>query len=1076
MTLAWTNEQLEAIKARGSNILISAGAGSGKTSVLAARVIDLMQSGISIDSLIILTFTNAAAAEMKAKIKSEILKVDVLKDQLSKLENAQISTFDSFCLGLVKQYHYLLNLPANIEIADKVLFSSIKKRLLDETMDHFYQLNESWFNSVIDQYYDKGDSAFKEALLTLDLGLVMIPYAEEYLADLPKSMFEDETINHHILTYEKRKMDQLQSLQQSIQSVFQEFIASSNDKTIFFAHQMQELYHALLQAKSLDDLLKIPALIHPSLPRKSKAIDEETVAWMRSLFVPIKKQIGQLFKETLALFAPSTLELKSAMLETKSAVFAVVEVLKEYRRRIRAYQFKEHLFDFSDIMHLAIELLRNHPDIAQELRDKTSEIMVDEYQDTNDLQEYLVSLFSRNNVFMVGDAKQSIYGFRDANPENFIKKYHDYSQHIGGKAINLSYNFRSRKEVLQGINQLFIPVMDETLGGVNYQDNQSLLYGNDKYDALPPKPFSYEPQIISYTIPEESTDSTAMMEGKIIAETILNLIETQTSVLNIKNAPTYSHATYKDFCILVDRKSDFEVYESVLTAYGIPCEAISDESFIASTEILTVHQLLRLVKCYLDPEYFLRNFKQAFYGLARSFIYQIPDDDIIQFLMKHQGLSQDTLSILSSIPAIKSMHEQILFLSKSVQTKTIKEWIKELVKTTKIYECIAKLENPANVERKLDFLFAKVSDFRRFSFDDLIQYFDDVYQAKDLDIEYAKMVNPEVNAVKLMTMHKSKGLEFPFCFYPGLHKKFNTQDMNQFVLFDSHYGLVLKAFDQGFKSTVWHELIKQDRLQKLISERIRLFYVALTRAKEKIYLLYNAEPESDVEYLLDDSGYLPTKVRLEYRHYRKMMESVSIAKTWMHPFVSKEPNSFQKQEEDDSSANINIHYETRKIEPVFKQKSSYSKTLTFDFGQTKSSLVETGLKWHDVFEHIDFKNINKSLLSLDHPYKDAILRFIAHSELKNIHQADIRQEYPFMTLDEPPKMGVIDLMLIYDDHVDIIDYKLKNLSDSAYIDQLKGYKMVISPIINKPIYLYLYSILDDVLTPIGENHEPISIR
>jgi len=230
-------------------------------------------------------------------------------------------------------------------------------------------------------------------------------------------------------------------------------------------------------------------------------------------------------KEFDNLFVNSKSDIIKNILETKDTVEALILVLQVYRQKVKAYQFQHHFFDFIDIMHLAIELLVNHEEVKEAIKKQTYEIMVDEYQDTNDLQEYLVTLISHDNVFMVGDAKQSIYGFRNANPQNFIQKYHQYSKNIGGVAIDLTYNFRSRKTVIESINHLFNSLMDETIGGVNYQDNQALQYGNTRYDLPSQQNLTYETEIMAYSLTKEEPLSSAECEANIIAKKILSMID-----------------------------------------------------------------------------------------------------------------------------------------------------------------------------------------------------------------------------------------------------------------------------------------------------------------------------------------------------------------------------------------------------------------------------------------------------------------------------------------------------------------------------------------------------------------------
>jgi len=1068
--MGFTKDQQLAIETQGTNILVAAGAGSGKTTVLSARVIHLLKQGVSIDDLIILTFTNAAAAEMKQRIKENIEKNPDLHFQLPRLENAKISTFDSFCLNLVKQYHYLLDIPESIEIADKILWESLQDKLLVQTLDAFYQSKEDGFIKVIDRFFDKSDETFKIAIRTLSKALKTIPEPMKYLDNLEAMMFSDASINRSIDEFKSMIESELTAFKSMYHQAFIHFESiTEHPKVSNFMTQMQAYFNPLLNAQSFDALiLAFNHLAYPRLPSKSVDFEQEWVDTMKSWFAPLKDKLVSISKYFDHLYVSNTEDIRLAMLETLPSVRSIITVTKQYYQTIQTYQKASQLYDFNDIMHLAISLLINHEDIRLQLKNKTHEIMVDEYQDTNDLQEYLVSLIQNNNVFMVGDAKQSIYGFRDANPENFIRKYHDFSKNHGGVAIPLFDNFRSRKEVLDGINTIFYRLMNESLGGIDYQAGQSLIYKNTRYEQTLSPQMHYEPEIMAYYHDKESPITVAEMEATLMAKTILQMLDQQTRVVELNEGHLSRLASYRDFCILVDRKTDFPIYESILLKYGIPTEAQVDESFVASTEILFITQWLKLMFCYKDETYFKHHFRHAFYGVARSFVYQIDDEAIITLLLNHSFQTWRDLEFLKNNPLWQGIDQSLRTLSNQIDTLTIRQLMTSICEEIHLYESIHRLPNPANVEKKLDFLFSKVASFRRFDFYLLMDYFDEVYQNKDLDIEYSQTMEPNTDAVRLMTMHKAKGLEFPFCFYPGLDKRFNLQEFNQFTLFSSQYGLILKSQDQGFKDTIWHKLYKYERLKKEISERIRLFYVALTRAKEKIFILYNLSNETESFDLEYHEGYLSDSIRMALTKYRQFIEICPSAKAWMHLY---DPTFEQKtiiREPFIVEDTITIPFRYRFIESKKMDLGRFSKKEVFVKDETTLRNLEEGTKLHRIMETIDFSNLEDSLLNLNDEHKQMVIKLINHPVLKDLHRAKIYQEYPFIETNHyQDKKGIIDLLLVYDDHIDIIDYKLRHLEDEAYLSQLEGYRNHLKSVSNLPIYLYLYSLSTHQMTQIG---------
>lgn len=342
--MAFTNEQKQAINSSGTNILISAGAGSGKTTVLSERVIRILSDGIDVDRLIILTFTNAAAAEMKARIKLKIAKNENLKAQISKLDNAKISTFDSFCLGLVKQYHYLLNLPESIEIADKILLSGIKQKLMEATLDTFYIERPDWFVTVVDRFFDRGDLGLIDVLRTLERGLEMIPDADKYLANLPKMMFSDEHLNQSVNEFETIIMESLHECHEQYRILDDELSNSNNDKVVEYREKINNALNQLFAAETIDDILKCYQNVKfPTTPKVSSSMDEGTVEWIKALVQPIKSGFEFIKKQFSSLMVNNTDEIKTALRETKPTIEAIVKILSNYREKLKKYQIDHNL-------------------------------------------------------------------------------------------------------------------------------------------------------------------------------------------------------------------------------------------------------------------------------------------------------------------------------------------------------------------------------------------------------------------------------------------------------------------------------------------------------------------------------------------------------------------------------------------------------------------------------------------------------------------------------------------------------------------------------------------------------------
>ena len=404
MANRWTDEQLDAINLEGNNIIVSAGAGSGKTAVLSERVLRKVKNGIHVDELLILTFTNAAAKEMKDRIRSKLKKENYLKE-VDLIDNAFITTFDSFSLSIVKKYHTILNISKEIEITDNSLLNIEKQRIIDEIFDSYYENSNPYFEKVIHDFCFKDDKELKRLLLKLNDQLDNRYDKDKYLNTYIDTFFNDDKINKDIEKY----FDEIKLLIEKIKHLLSELSLYMDG---VFISKMEDKLSKLLKANNYNDLYDSLDFRLPPLPKDTE--DEAK---------NIKNQISSVIKEIKSLVIyQNEEEIKNEILSTKDNVSIIVELLKEFDYKFREYKLSNNMFSFSDISRMAIEIVENNEDIREELKNEFQEIMIDEYQDTNDIQEYFISFISKNNVYMVGDIKQSIYRFRNANPNLFKEK------------------------------------------------------------------------------------------------------------------------------------------------------------------------------------------------------------------------------------------------------------------------------------------------------------------------------------------------------------------------------------------------------------------------------------------------------------------------------------------------------------------------------------------------------------------------------------------------------------------------------------------------------------------------------
>ena len=459
--MAWTKEQETAIYTEGTNIIVSAGAGSGKTAVLTERVLEKVKKGVSVDNLLILTFTKMAAKEMRERIGSKLLENGFTKE-LSKLDTADITTFDSYALSLVKKYHYYLNVSKDINIIDASVITLYKRKALNDIFEELYNSNDEDFLALIKEYTLKSDKDIFEFILNINNKLDLKTNKGTYLDNYINDRFNETTINKDIEDYVKEIFDIINKIRDYLEYI------DDND-------YLDKLYQVLSPLLDSDDYTTIKENVNVKLPQ-ARGVSDTTKEYKDK----IKKATDSIKDLTIY---KDTEEIKNGILKTKPYVSCIIKIIKILDIKVQKYKEIYNYYEYSDIANLAIKLVKENSQIREEIKNNLNEILIDEYQDTNDVQEEFISHISKNNVYMVGDIKQSIYRFRNANPYIFKNKYDMYSSNNNGMKIDLNKNFRSREEVINNINLMFNHIMDDYLGGASYQREHQMIYGNLMYQG-----------------------------------------------------------------------------------------------------------------------------------------------------------------------------------------------------------------------------------------------------------------------------------------------------------------------------------------------------------------------------------------------------------------------------------------------------------------------------------------------------------------------------------------------------------------------------------------------------------------
>ena len=1028
----FTLEQQKAIDMEGTNILVSAGAGSGKTAVLTERVLRKLKEGTHINELLILTFTNKAALEMKERVRKK-LKENKMLAELDLLDSSYITTFDAYSLALVKKYADVIHLSRNINIAESSILELAKKEILDEIFLDYYDKCPKNFLNLITKFCLKDDKTIKKRIIelnnTLDLKLDKENFIDTYVA----KYYNDEVIDKYIEDYLKL----LQIKKENIINLYEEVRSLTSSK---YLEKLEESFLPFLGANTYEELRRT---IFTSLPRVRTGVDSDSKE--------IRDNLTSLLKEFKDLVIYENLkDIKESIIKTKDYISIILELVKELDKRFTLYKENNNYFTFMDIEKLAISLVRDNEEIKEEVKNSFKEILIDEYQDTNDIQETFINYIAKNNVYMVGDIKQSIYRFRNANPAIFKEKYDNYKKGNSGRVIDLAKNFRSRKEVLDDINLFFSHIMDDYLGEADYNNGHAMVFGNMTYETSAKTTNNNYLDIYTYDAKDKEY-SKLEKEAFIIANDIKEKVNNKYLVYD-KDSDVLREIEYRDFVILLDRATDFVTYKQIFEYLSLPITLYEDEKTSGSTDLYLLKNIFIIAKSIITNT-FDTKFRLAFTSIARSFLFEVTDDEIYNYLENDTYKESRVYKIFKEILSNYEVLTPVTYLEEVLEKLEYTDKLMLIgnvdINSSRMeyfYNLITNLENS-------DFTILEVSD-----------YLEKINDEK-LEIKLA-ISKEDSNSVKIMTIHKSKGLEYPICYFAGFYKDFNKDEYKSNVLFDDTYGIIIDEVDSNNK-LITKTLSLEKLKQKDISEKIRLLYVALTRAREKmIIVMPNIENDKELGNIVSDYD------RLNYTNFAKMVISVSSLFSDKIKEIESIKN-ISKKYLDVKKIETKVNSNTKELEVIpsiyeknLKVKETYHKENSNEMKEIDLKLLEIGRVVHALFERIDFTN-NKLPYVEDDYYKEKLTNFMNSTFMKKYQDYKKYQEYEFVYNNSNKNYhGKIDLLLVGKRNAIIIDYKLKNTKDDAYIQQLNGYKDMISKKLNLETSCYLYSIIDEVFVKI----------
>lgn len=899
MGVSWTTEQQQVIDLRNRNILVSAAAGSGKTAVLVERIVKIITDKnhpVDIDHLLIVTFTNAAAAEMRERIGNAIEKAldeqpgdEHLLRQLTLIHNAQITTIDSFCLYVVRNHFHEIDLEPNFRIGDEGELKLLREDVLGKVLEQNYEEPSEAFSDFVEGYASgRTDAALNEMILQLYEFSRSYPWPEKWL-DSFVGIYRIENRE------ELDRAEWLAPLTQNIRFVLKDCeqllkqalaVTQQDDGPDMYEKAVRsdlEKYESLSKLTSFCELSVALSDIKYDRLASSRGFegDPDKLELVKSLREQAKDVVKKLCKQYFFCSPEMMIE---QLERTEPMLEEVVRLTKQFADEFAAAKRRKNLVDFHDVEHFALQILVDEETekvkkTAEEFRDTFEEIMIDEYQDSNEVQETLLRSISReergeNNIFMVGDVKQSIYRFRLARPELFMKKYDSYSlEESTTQRIDLHKNFRSREEVLTCTNDIFYKIMARSLGNVEY-DAEAALYPGASY----PVSADFIPEILLADSNDELLEGTELsdkktLEAKIVAEEIRHLMKTQP--VTDKATGTLRAARYSDIVILLRSLSGWaDSLVEVLNGNGIPAHTVSSTGYFSTVEVQTVLSMLRLLdnpRQDIPMAAVLRSpmagltdeelavlrledgsvpFHEAVLELAEGLYEEdgqkeISDSEADSEADQKQGRNadgkkEDDIETTAHRKLLK-FYKKYRQLRQLVPDTPIHELIEIILRETGYGHYVAAMPAGSRRTANLNMLLEKAAAYEKTSYKGLfhfVRYIDEL-QKYDVDFGEADMVGENEDVVRIMSIHKSKGLEFPIVIVSGMGKNFNKQDTRSKMVLHPELGIGLDYMDGKLRiksPTIAKKAIaKQIDLENL-GEELRVLYVALTRAKEKLIL------------------------------------------------------------------------------------------------------------------------------------------------------------------------------------------------------------------------------------------------
>ncbi|SHG74068.1 helicase-exonuclease AddAB subunit AddA [Ornithinibacillus halophilus] len=1057
----WTKEQEEAIYTEGSDILVAAAAGSGKTAVLVERIIQKLlkkDNPVDIDSLLVVTFTNKAAQEMRTRVGIALEKAlekdptsNHLKKQLSLLQRASISTLHSFCLDLVKQYAYLLDIDPSFRIAIDMEADLMQQEVIDDLFEEWYAQEgeeQEKFFAVVDRFSsDRSDADVEELVLELYTFAIQNPWPDYWLDSLadvyrvPENWKEDDLTWLSIIKREVRnKLEGIQqeinlalTLSKSIDGPEQYVEALESDLAM-----VEEAYSLLDSWDSLQAFMNSASFV--KLSGKRSECSEEKKTKVKNLRDGYKKRWQSMQSNWFSRNLTNHIE---DMRELAPVIQSLTELVKEFKQRFTKLKKEKAVVDFSDLEHYCLQLLMDDSStmeksvpssVAKGLQSQFSELLVDEYQDTNLVQETLLTMMSDQvgpgNMFMVGDVKQSIYRFRHAEPSLFIKKYKRFAMDDNvAKRIDLARNFRSRELVLIGANYIFRQILDEDLGEIDYDEDAELIYGNKMYDELPYTEPNPELIIIDREKPEEENEKKnedendsseeeenyldlekAQLEARAYAEKIKGWIgqkDKDTLQVFDKELEKQRDVQYRDIVILLRSMTWAPTIVDELKKQGIPVYAELSTGYFDAIEVKIMLSLLKVIDNPRQDIPLASVLKSPIVGLNENELASIRLADrkntYYDALKKYYQENQNPLA--DKVHRFIDMLEQFRLASRQ---GALSELIWDIYRETGYYDFVGGMPGGRQRQANLRALYDRARSYETTSFRGLFRFlrFIERMEERKKDLGAARALSEQEDVVRIMTIHSSKGLEFPIVILGAMDKQFNMMDLKKRYLLHKDLGFGSQYIDPIKRvtyPTIYYDAIKEQKRRELLAEEMRVLYVALTRAKEKLVMIGNvASIDKKIDkwqsMLHHTEWILPAHLRITSKSYLD----------WVGPaLIRHQQSEILRTEELEDAVLDEIRVDPSEWDVTILHGSDLTNLDESNMDDEKE-LREQIDAWKPLeLEDKDLDSFVSDRLSFVYPYEEAARSRAKQTVTEIKRQREIKDEYSADQIVQPFKAPIV---------------------------------------------------------------------